>query len=185
MTGSYRRDAGNLAKTFTILQDDREKKPLLLPSTLTILDPGKSPLSLPSKKVLIEVEKTHLPTGDYLLKGSPHRMIIERKGHLDEVATNCLTRNGRRKFTNELIRLNEECLHPVLLLEGSPRELSARRHYSKIPKDLARDALQRLCIEYGIELLLLPNASLSARKAVGEWAAALLINASFTHRNPK
>ena len=169
-----------MSKTYTILQDDREKKPLLFPTALRILDPSQPPLKRRAATVGLVVEKGRYLTGDYLLKGHEHRMIVERKGHLDEVAGNCLTVSGRRKFVAECERLREACQRPVLLLEGTPRELAARRSYSKIDPDLARDALQRLCLEYGIEMVLLPNVGTSNRREVGKWIAALLVNSALT-----
>jgi len=46
---------------------------------------------------------------------------------------------------------------------------------------LALDSFQRILFQKGVALILLPSATTTARKAVGEWAARLMINGAITH----
>jgi len=43
------------------------------------------------------------------------------------------------------------------------------------------DSFQRILYEKDVPLILLPAATMSARKAVGEWVARLLINGALTN----
>ena len=161
----------------TIIVDSREKKPLPFPEHLPSLRSDLPALSRSSRTYRLKMEKRTLVTGDYALKGYEAGCLIERKGSLAEVAGNCLTADGRRKFVAAMDRLKEACLYPYLLLEGNILE-------SLTPtKDLpdpwnAIDSLHRILLERNIGLILLPNTSMSARRAVAEWAARLLVNAA-------
>lgn len=167
-----------MQRDFTLIVDTREKKPLLFPANLRVLNPDTKKANL----IRLHTKKEKLDTGDYLLKGFEESTMIERKGSLREVASNCLS-GDRARFENCLIRMTEACKDPVLLLEGTPLELS--RKSKEVPEPgAAIDALMRLLSTYSIGLLLLPTASSSQRRATGEWAARLLINGAI-HGNPQ
>jgi ERCC4-type nuclease len=172
-----------MKREWRILQDHREKKPLLFPEHLVMLDPAHLPHRGRTITVRLRVDRRDLKTGDYLLASAETRTIIERKGHLVEVATNCLTVAGRRRFVKCCQRLRDSCEHPVLLLEGTPLELRTQARDLDHP-EIAIDALQRLCREYRMELLMLPTSSTIHRRLMGEWAARLLINGAISHAPP-
>ena len=130
--------------------------------------------------VRLRVEKHPLKTGDYCLLGHEKTALIERKGSLREVAGYCLTKDGCRRFTSQVDRLKDEAALPYLLLEGTPMDLLRPTLHVEKP-GLAMDSFQRILYEKGVPLILLPAATTSARKAVGEWVARLLINGALTH----
>ena len=170
---------------FVINQDDREKTPLVFPAHMTILCPLSLPIDRRTQTIELVVEKMRLETGDYLLKGHEKVTLLERKGSLTEVAGNCLTREGRRKFVECCRRLRASCERPILMLEGSPAILrSPIRGLEDVPPGVPFDALYRLLREYGIELLLLPGTSLPQRQAMGEFVARVLVNSALTRRLP-
>lgn len=171
-----------MPRSFTIIQDTREKLPLVFPHHLTILDPTAFPWDRRTFTATLTVQKQTLETGDYLLQGSEQVTLIERKGSLDEVANNCLTRDGRRKFAACCLRLRSSCSKPYLILEGSPSLLSKPLRTGE-PPGIALDSLLRLLAEHRIEMLLLPSPSFQARLQFGEWAARLLINNAITRHH--
>ena len=170
---------------YTIQQDTREKTPLIFPSHTLLLCPKYLPTDRITTSVRIHIEETTLPTGDYRLKDAPTSVIIERKKHLSEVARNCLTKLGRRRFAAECVRLRCECNRPYFLLEGSVASLL--RDYIPIKDEspwLAYDALERLALEYGVSMLYLPSSSTTQRRVVGEQMAHLLINGAIAPWQP-
>jgi len=161
----------------TILVDSREKKPLPFPEHLPSLRSDVPALSRSSRTFRLKTEKRTLVTGDYALKGYEVACLIERKGSLAEVAGNCLTADGRRKFTAAMDRLKDACFYPYLLLEGNL--LDTLNPTKDLPDPWnAIDSLHRILLERKVGLILLPNTSMSARRAVAEWAARLLVNAA-------
>lgn len=161
----------------TILVDSREKKPLPFPEHLPSLRSDLPALSRSSRTFRLKLEKTTLVTGDYALKGYEAACLIERKGSLAEVAGNCLTADGRRKFTAAMDRLKEACFYPYLLLEGNLLETMTPSKDLPDPWN-AVDALHRILLERNIGLILLPNPTMNARRAVAEWAVRLLVNSA-------
>jgi ERCC4-type nuclease len=165
----------------TILVDKREKRWRLgFPDHLVLLSPTTLPTRRQALTCRLSWEFAHLDTGDYLLADAPTAVIIEKKRDLGELVANCLTREGRRKFTDECRRLSTQCRHPVLLIEGTMTHLiNAARHLSCDPW-LVVDAYQRLCLEHSIETIYMPSNSAAQRRVVGETAARLLINGALT-----
>jgi ERCC4-type nuclease len=168
-------------REYTIIRDHREKRPLLIPAHIVLLRPDLPPTAQTGFTASLTVVEEELETADYLLKGHESLTIIERKGALDEVATNCLTTSGRRKFADVCRRLRDACSDPVLLLEGDARFFTQPTARTPEPA-FARDALQRLLMEYQIELMLMPKDTIEHRRANGEFAAARLINGTMIGR---
>lgn len=169
-------------RSWTILQDDREKTPLLFPSNMVMLDDAHVPCDRRSCTVSLTVVKKRLPTGDYALKDFESRVLIERKKHLPELFANLLTPTGRERFVKACDRLRSECTHPILILEGTIGHLvrTARAQLDVDPW-LVVDALHRICLERRIQILYLPAATPEQRRSVGEEVARLLINGALTH----
>ena len=120
-----------------------------------------------------------MTTGDYALLGYEDQVLIERKGCVREVAGNCLTKDGRRRFIAQVDRLKEAAKYPYLMLEGTPQGLM--KPDVNVPKPfLALDALQRILLERNVPLLLLPSGTVESRRSLGEWVARLLINGALT-----
>jgi len=167
---------------YVILVDKREKIPLLFPDHIVMLCHNCQPHARKARTIPIHVEPCHLKTGDYALNGNMTRILVERKRDFSELARNCLTLDGRRKFSDECKRLFNECDHPVLLVEGSiPQLLRSYRPYTNESPWLAVDAYQRLCLEWRIETVYLSSSSVAQRRVVGEYVAHLLINGAHTN----
>lgn len=171
-----------MKRSWTILQDDREKTPLIFPANMVMLDDAHVPCDRRSCTVSLTVVKKRLQTGDYALEGFESRVLIERKKHLPELFANLLTPTGRERFVKACDRLRSECAHPILILEGTIGHLvrTARAQLDVDPW-LVVDALHRICLERRIQILYLPSATPEQRRSVGEEIARLLINGALTH----
>lgn len=167
-----------LHDVYTVLMDDREKDPLLFPDNITVLDPNYPPSRKVSKTVGLKVERTRLPTGDYILKSNPNGVVIERKASVDEIAGNIFPGRRRELFIEELERFRDFD-HAIILLEGHPLEWSKPTPYQSVP-GIVVDGFQRLLLEYGVNLVFLPCGTIPHRRAAGEWAARMLINGAIT-----
>ena len=182
-----------LQKKLTILIDTREKQPLTFSRFHTTLKGARSGklqtlLKTSVESVEISVEKKQMATADYALKGFEDCCLIERKQNLFELFGNVITVPGRRRFKDELIRLNNECRTPFLLLEGVPTVLTGAApipHKSGLSvQDLikARDSMLDLLMTHKVSYAILPASTLAQRRAVSEWAIAILI-AGANHDN--
>ncbi len=174
-----------MKRSWTILQDDREKTPLLFPANLVMLDDAHLPCDRRSCTISLSVSKKRLATGDYALEGHESRVLIERKKDLPELFSNLLTPSGRERFVKACDRLRSECAQPILILEGTVGHLvrTARPRLDVDPW-LVVDALHRICLERRIQILYLPAATPEQRRSVGEEVARLLINGAITHAEP-
>lgn len=169
-----------MKKTYTILIDDREKKPLVFPHYMVMQNPSHPTMHSCKTTVTIATETTRLQTADYVLKEHPRCGVVERKGHLSEVANNIFFPPRRRLFLAELTRLEEKFASPLLMLEGSIRTMLNSNHRvgksSKVSGGIIMDCLMRCLSKHNIPLVIIPNTSLSARQAMGEYVARFLIN---------
>ena len=110
-------------RKWIILQDTREKQPLLFPRTMVMLDAAYPATDKRRTTVSIHVVKKALKTGDYAIQGHEDRCLVERKGSAREIAKNTMHGKDRQRFERELVRLKEETAFPVLLMEGWPSQL--------------------------------------------------------------
>jgi len=97
---------------FTILVDDREKKPWLFPSQYPM-------------------EKRRLKCGDYSIKGYEDLVAIEKKSGLNELFTN-LTGNYRPTFKRFLSKLSKYPVRAIVV--GNPLRIETLRACVKILK---------------------------------------------------
>jgi hypothetical protein len=158
-------------REYTILVDEREKKPFTFPEHIVCLDPSRDPCRQSGITVRIRTQKRTLKTGDYQIDGNP--AVVERKGSIDEITQNLLTPDGRRRFADCCRRLRDGTPRPLLLLEGlvgMPEPKAGKPH-----PGLAIDALMRILQEYAIGLMVLPTGTAGQRRAAGEWTARWLI----------
>ena len=160
-----------MKREYTLLIDEREKKPFTFPEYMVCLDPSKDPCRQSGITVRIRTQKRTLKTGDYTLDGGA--AVVERKGSLNEITQNLLTPDGRRRFADCCRRLRDETARPLLLLEGlvgQPEPKPGKPH-----PGLAIDSLLRILQEYAIGLIVLPTGTAGQRRAAGEWTARWLI----------
>jgi hypothetical protein len=113
-----------------------------------------------------------MKTGDYRLVGG--KSAIERKGSFEEIAGNCLTADGRRRFIECCKRLVGEYRTACLLFEGAIGGFEVR---AGLPHPgVATDALLDIIGEHGLPLMLLPLSTTGQRRAAGEWALRWLLS---------
>ena len=174
-----------MAEVFTILVDTRERQPLQFPDYLAVRDPSSPEGEEPrTKTVRLVTVSAKLETGDYALEGHRGACLIERKGSLLELHKNLHTKDVQR-FREAATRLAKACTHPYLLLEGDPSNLLRRdasgyrmgNARSRVVSDpgVVVDTLLQEVNALRIGLLWLPSGTTIQRRAVGEWAARLLL----------
>lgn len=176
-----------MKRKYTINWDDREKKELRFPATLTTLDDKQLPTR--DAKITVQLE-THrcrfdrtdskMKKGDYYLEGFESACVIEKKYCLDEIATNCLNAHRRRNFIEELDYLADRCQFPVLLMLGTHCSLLQKTANTPYP-GVAVAALMRILLERNIRMETMSSETLAARQAAGKWAAHLLISGAIVH----
>ena len=160
-----------MKRAYSIAVDTRERKPLPLPTYLPMMI---DPIRRTHCTVAVKGVPMKLETADYLCLEAPEAVVIERKGSLDEISKNVLTKAGRRRFIAELERLQDCAKWPYLLFEGTPATLARPTKRNPNPH-LGTDALLELLLGYNVPMILLPSGSPASRRRVGEYAARLLI----------
>lgn len=158
-----------------ITVDTRERRPLLFPSHLPVLQ-GHPSCRHSTRVVPVAVSVRTLETGDYASEGSP--VVVERKGSLQEIQGNCIG-DDRPRFLRALDRL-AAAAHPILLLEGTPADLLTATPRTPNPH-LVMDAFLRDVYERGIRLLVLPTKTIDQRRAAGELVARIFWNSALVH----
>ena len=160
-----------------LIIDSREKKPLTFPAHLVVLDRGRLPTAGRSRTLTVRTQTQTLKTGDYRLVGG--HSAIERKGSFEEIAGNCLTPDGYRRFTDCCKRLRDECRTACLLFEGAIGAFEVR---AGLPHPgVATDALLDIIGAFGLPLILMPLSTVGQRRAAGEWALRWLISQERSH----
>jgi len=158
-----------LKKSYTILTDSREKRPLPIPEHITVLDPAvRRPSKHSGKTVQIINRISRMETGDYACAEAPFHSLIERKGCLREICGNTLT-DDRSRFIDCLDRLSQSCLHPYLLLTASPSSLH------DVEYEVGLSALNRLLLPRRISCIMVPASTHQGRHRIGTLIAHLLI----------
>lgn len=111
---------------------------------------------------------------------APSCVCVERKKDLREIYTNCLNPKARTRFVNELARMYANYKRRILFIEATPYDLLKSDKYVEEPS-LVVDAFQRLLIEYGVDLHMMPTKTQPQRRAAGEWVARSLINGALKY----
>jgi ERCC4-type nuclease len=158
-----------------LIQDTREKKPLLFPKTLSMWDPATPAEKPRTARINLHIVKEKLDTADYALQGHENNTLIERKGSLREITKNCFHYKDRQRFLDCVKRLRDSCDNPILLLEGSPAlMLKPTKEVTK--PYFSVDSLLRILMEYKIGFWFIPSSTIAQRRSAGEWTARALIN---------
>ena len=165
----------NNPNSITVLIDNREKRPLLFPSYITIDHPriiGKT------QKIKVITQSIHLPAGDYLLKGYSDCCIAERKGSQSEVIHNLFNPKDSARQGRALKKLVSACRHPILLLEVSPSKLlSPSGFLNGWDPDVLLHRITRTISQYNLQVLWLAQpASVSARRNLGTALLHLMLS---------
>lgn len=158
-------------RSYTILVDTREQRPLPFPPNLQVINPALPVWSKARLTLKISTVPHTLLGGDYALLGHERGTVIERKADLKEVAHNCLTKD-RTRFRRALEKFRACCSNPILLLEGDPVALTREVH----DMDIAIDVLFALLREHGIGFCTVVTKTLLQRQAAARLVAKLLIS---------
>ena len=121
-------------KTFTIIQDTREKKPWAFVATGSVGD--------------IKVSK--LDTGDYSIEGMEDILMIERKASVDEIFMNLGVQWER--FEREMERA-KPYKYKYLVIEATMRDVYRGSRYSKMSGRFIMARLVHLQLEYGVQVI--------------------------------
>lgn len=118
-------------KTFTVIQDTREKKPWQFQLTGSIED--------------VVVRK--LDTGDYSIEGMEDKFMLERKASVNELFVNLGIHWDR--FTREMERA-KSYKYKYLVIEATPTEIYYGSQYSKMSGKFIMARLMRIMTDYGV-----------------------------------
>lgn len=179
---------------YTILIDQREKRPLKFPDRIWILDPAHLPHKQKRKMIRLRTKKVTLQTADYVLgeetancytvDGYTHGAVIERKFGVDEIALNTLDARRRTLLVAEFERLRRTWARPLLIFEGGLSALYTPTKRNPHP-ELAASALLRLCFEYGIMFIPVPSSTTTQRQRLSLHVAQLLVNGAIANESPR
>lgn len=156
--------------------DCREKHPLLFPTQL-IWSRGRGSREM----VAVETVGRQLRFGDYRLAQAPNAVVIERKGSLDEIAQNLLTRDHLR-FREAWNRLITGCDYPVLAIDGSIATFDKLRgnYPDSITPEVVQCALWRWVAVHKVPVIWLGNTTtINTRRAVGAQLLRLMLALRF------
>ena len=152
----------------TVIQDTREKRPLLFPAILKLW----------GHLYTVKLVKRRLEAGDYCLQGPNNQpltqpALIERKASVAEIRNNFFTADKHR-MKRALDKLCKASHHPILLFEASPSDIL--KPTKRIPNP--GGVIQRLideCARRRIEELWVGACAFAPkRRAVGELALRFL-----------
>ena len=121
-------------KTFTIIQDTREKKPWTFSATGSVRD----------------VKVVKLDTGDYSIEGMEDSFMIERKSSVDELFMNLGVQ--WKRFEREMERA-KPFKHKYLVIEATMRDVYRGSRYSKMSGRFIMARLVYLQLKYGIQVI--------------------------------
>lgn len=150
-----------------LLQDTREKMPLLFPAVLAVRGQNRT----------VSVKPQTLSTGDYAIEGAESLGLIERKGSLRELWTNFCTGDFPR-VRRALVRLRDAAIYPALLLESGIDEILTPTDDVPNPGPVLQRFLDQLVI-HRIPLLFVGSCKYpTRRRQVGEFVIRWLLAAS-------
>ena len=118
-------------KTFTIIQDTREKKPWIFSTNGHVED------------VLVQ----KLDTGDYSIVGMEDIFMVERKASVDELFVNLGVQWER--FTREMERA-KPYKYKYLVVEATASQVYNGSKYSKMNGKFIMARLMRIMTDYGV-----------------------------------
>lgn len=121
-------------KTFTIIQDTREKKPWTFQATGSVHD----------------VKVIKLDTGDYSIQGMEEEFMVERKASVDELFMNLGVQWAR--FEREMERA-KPYKYKYLVIEATMREIYRGSRYSKMSGRFIMARLVYLQFKYGMNVI--------------------------------
>jgi len=121
-------------KTFTIIQDTREKKPWTFKATGSIRD----------------VKVIKLDTGDYSIEGLEEIFMVERKASVDELFQSLGVQWER--FEREMERA-KPYKYKYLVIEANMRDIYRGSRYSKMSGKFIMSRLVYLQLKYKVQVI--------------------------------
>ncbi len=121
-------------KTFTVIQDTREKKPWTFKAAGSVRD----------------VKVTKLDTGDYSIQGMEEEFMVERKASVDELFMNLGVQ--WKRFEREMERA-KPYKYKYLVIEATMRDIYRGSRYSKMTGRFIMARLVHIQIQYGIQVI--------------------------------
>lgn len=158
----------------TVLIDSREQRPLIFPATIQWYpDRGGK-----GQTVVVRSRRCHLAIGDYCLEGHVGVCRIERKGSLDELANNLLSKDYARAL-RAFEQLGRFSSNPYLLIECTASDLQRETRWTKQPGRVM-DALMSLTERLKLGFLLVGSCKTAKQKrVVGELVLRLMMAHAF------
>jgi len=121
-------------KTFTIIQDTREKKPW----------------SFKASGSIAGVKVSKLDTGDYSIKGMEKEFMVERKASVDELFMNLGVQ--WKRFEREMERA-KPYRYKYLVIEANMRDVYRGSRYSKMSGRFIMARLVHIQYKYGVNVI--------------------------------
>jgi ERCC4-type nuclease len=159
---------GPVKKTYEILVDNREKKPLPFPEHISVW--GRDQWCK-QQVVGLRTRSVRMDVGDYMVEGGG--LVVERKGSLREVAQNTMSRD-RNRFLAALDRLKDSAERAAVVLEETPSSIAQQESRNQKVQG-AIDALMDELIVRDISLILVQSKTLAQRRDAARLVARLLI----------
>jgi ERCC4-type nuclease len=123
------------------------------------------------RKNNIQLRRKTLQFGDYTLLGMEHKIVIERKNNLDELAKN-LTKK-RQQFKNELMRANAAGAKLILLIENAIQlDIKKHNYRSEFHPNAFIGTLNSWHVKYNIDVYFCPNIKFTGKimlKLLNDW----------------
>jgi ERCC4-type nuclease len=153
-----------IPNSLTIQIDTREQYPLQFPDSITVPNIGNS-----YKKIKILKQQIKLDAGDYRLAQAPTFCIIERKASQAELVKNLFHSKDSIRTGKAFALLQQACLYPTLLIEGTPASLTRNKKLIRHPEEIFH-RLGILTVQYGLHVIWAGNTHSSAtRRELGRY----------------
>jgi ERCC4-type nuclease len=170
-----------VARHVVIEVDNREKNPVLFPSTMVW-----SHRPFERTLVKVEVRRRELPLGDYRLANYPRCCVVERKSGLTELCQNLLSPTDRARFQEAWNRFVTGCRYPVLLLDGALASADTLKFKTEkiIPEDVMSAFWSLMLWKPPTTVVWAgPSASVSTRTKLGAQLLTLMLAAASRESN--
>lgn len=171
-----------MSRSYTVLVDRREKKPLPFPAHLVVAAAGQNPSARRTETVRLRTERKTMETADYRLADHPTNcyaleaegsryVAIETKRSWREIASQTLTDKRRATLARCLDRLADMPGVPLVVFE----EPTSHPRIPDNDRVVAQDTFIRMLLERGLPWISLRSNSLPQRRATAEFVARFLI----------
>lgn len=114
------------------------------------------------RKNNIQLKRKSLEFGDYAILGMEHKIVIERKNSLDELALNFTQK--RQQFKNEMMRANAAGAKIILLIENCVQDdIKNHKYRSKFHPNAFLGSLNSWHQKYNLDVYFCENIKFTAK----------------------